>query len=92
MPRAHIEVERGGQGFGRVQQERSSLRDLPGEVVRQTAVRERDELIPLQHHDLRVLGQPTSARGEAHAPRNPTDHDNLRCHVLTTSLVSVPHR
>ena len=60
-----------------MQEEGIPVTDLAAKVIRQAAVRIRDIGVPLEHHDLRVLGEAAGPRREAHAPGDPADHDSL---------------
>ncbi|GAA3511259.1 hypothetical protein GCM10022262_39280 [Georgenia daeguensis] len=76
VPGAHVEVQGRAQRGRGVQEQGLAPLDLPGQVVRQAAVREGDELALLEHHDVGVLVQPAGAGRGAHAAGNPTHDDD----------------
>ena len=85
---AHVQRQALGQRLRGMQEEGIPVTDLAAQVIRQAAVRIRDVGVPLEHHDLRVLGEAAGPRREAHAPGDPADHDSLHlripiflCHV-----------
>ena len=75
LPGPHIQRQRPGQAFRRLQQQAVPVRDGPADVIRQAAVRERDVMVPLQHHDLGRLIQPPQPRTRRGTRRDsPHDH------------------
>lgn len=76
----HIQRQAPAKALRRLQQQAVPLRDGSRDVIRQPAVRERDLVIPLQHHDLGRLIQPPQPRSRRSASRDsPHDH---RLHLV----------
>jgi hypothetical protein len=76
VPGAHVEVERGLERPGGVQQELRAVGDLVAHVVGQTAVGEGDVLATLEDDDLGGLVEAARAGGRRHAAGDPADdHD-----------------
>ena len=75
LPGAHVEGEALAQALRCLQQQAVPFRDLPADVVRQAAVRERDVLIALEDHDLGRLVQPPQTCSRRGTRRNST-HDH----------------
>ena len=74
---ADVEVERGLERLGRVEQEGVAVTDLVTDVVRQAAVGERDMVAALEHDDLGGLVETTSASGDRGSGGNATDDDEF---------------
>ena len=72
---AHVEVEPAAEGRRGLQQEIRTLLDEAAEVIRKTAVGERDMPAPLEHDDVGVLVESTEAGGCGHAAGDAADDD-----------------
>ena len=77
LPGPHVQRQGPAQALRRLQQQAVPVRDGPADVIRQAAVRERDVMVPLQHHDLGRLIQPPQPR-----PRRGTRRDTPHDHRL----------
>jgi hypothetical protein len=87
--RAHVEVQGGTQAVRGLQQQPVTLLDDLADVVRQPAVREGDEVVPFEHHDLSRLVQATRPGGRRH-PRGDAAHDHdLHTPPFPTPLLTV---
>ena len=75
LPGAHVQGEALAEAFWCLQQQAVPFRDLPADVVRQPAVRERDVVVALEDDDLGRLVQPSQAGSSRGTCRNST-HDH----------------
>ena len=79
LPRAHVQAEPATQEIRRRHQQLVAVGDLAAQIVRQSAIGERDVFVLLKQDDLRLFVQPPSARRRrstsGHAPHN---HDRQR--------------
>ena len=76
---AHIEAETGAEGCGRLEQQALTLFDDAAEVVRKSAVGERDVATALENEDLGVFDQAAEAGRGGHAARDAADDDDALC-------------
>ena len=83
----HVQRQALRQRLRRMQQQGIPVTDLTAQVIGQAAVRVRHVRVPLQHHDLGVLGEAAGPGREAHAPGDASDYDRLHLRA-PISLVS----
>ncbi len=76
----HIHVEAALEALRCLQQQGIPIRDIPPDVIRQTAVGEAHELAPLEHHDLRLFAQ-TAGTGGGGRPPGHTTHNQDPFHL-----------
>ena len=78
LPRPHVDAKAAGQELRRGDQQLLPLGDLAADVVRQTAVGERNVLVLFQQDDLRVLVHAAGASRRRSAAGDAADDDDGR--------------
>lgn len=86
---AHVDVERLAQTLGRLQQQATPIGDDPADVVRQTAVGERDVVAPFEHDDLGCLVESARSRCHRGSRRDSTHDDDLHLRPFAQVIASV---
>ncbi len=74
---ANVEIEPVLQALRSLDQQALAVLDLPTDVEREPAVRIRDEAASFDHDDVRLFRQPAGSGGNAGAPGDPADDDDL---------------